>query len=372
MVDIDADFVHLAKFALEGRQDDVLALAKRTLRQLVARRPDLAHSARELLAVAHEHSSPARAVGLAPLPVDSDSRLELLRRENPVSLPVEPSWPEGVSADLNAVLLERARLQTLADAGLRPTTSLLFVGPPGVGKTLAARWLARSLGRPLLVLDLAAVMSSFLGRTGSNLRVVLDYARKHHSVLLLDEFDAIAKRRNDESDVGELKRLVTVILQSIEDWPSSGLLIGATNHPELLDPAVWRRFDRTIQFPQPSAIDLERAIHLWLGGHIISSELATALVQALLGLSFSDADRALQAVRRQALLHDEPLEDSLFTFAASRIRDSDQESKLSLAKVLATKGFSQRRISDLTRVSRDTLRKHVAVKEDKPGGASNG
>src|ERR1700733_11402427 len=147
-----------------------------------------------------------------------------------------------------------------ADADLHPTKSALFVGPPGVGKTLAARWIAKKLNRPLIVLDLSAVMSSFLGRTGNNVRNVLDYAKGVECIFLLDEFDAIAKRRDDAVEVGELKRLVTVLLQEIDEWPSSGILIAATNHPELLDPAVWRRFDLIVKFPMPAEDQLTEAV----------------------------------------------------------------------------------------------------------------
>jgi hypothetical protein len=93
------------------------------------------------------------------------------------------------------------------------------------------------------VLDLIVVMSSYLGKTGNNLRSALDHAKANEAILLLDEIDAIAKRRSDESDVGELKRLVTVMLQEVDDWPDTDLLLAATNHPELVDPALWRRFD---------------------------------------------------------------------------------------------------------------------------------
>ena len=130
--------------------------------------------------------------------------------------------------------------------GLSPTRSAIFVGPPGVGKTLTARWLASQLGVPLYVLDLTAVMSSLLGRSGTNLRAALDFAKRSPCVLLLDEIDAIAKRRSDDTDIGELKRLVTVILQEVDEWPATGLLLAATNHAELIDPALWRRFDLVI------------------------------------------------------------------------------------------------------------------------------
>jgi SpoVK/Ycf46/Vps4 family AAA+-type ATPase len=148
---------------------------------------------------------------------------------------------------LSQLIQERRQTERLASMGLSPTRSAIFVGPPGVGKTLTARWLASQLGVPLYVLDLTAVMSSLLGRSGTNLRAALDFAKRSPCVLLLDEIDAIAKRRSDDTDVGELKRLVTVILQEVDEWPATGLLLAATNHSELIDPALWRRFDLVIR-----------------------------------------------------------------------------------------------------------------------------
>ena len=124
-----------------------------------------------------------------------------------------------------------------------------------MGKTMAAQWVATQLGLPLAVLDLSSVMSSLLGKTGINLRHAFDYAKQSECVLLLDELDAIGKRRGDDSDVGE--RLVTVLLQQVDDWPDgAGLILG--NHPELLDAAVWRRFDLAVPFPEPDT-ELRRA-----------------------------------------------------------------------------------------------------------------
>ena len=193
MTDIDSDFVHLARLALEGKSADVATLVRRTLRGLMRRRPDLSDSAKRVLAFAD--SNVVRGFHEQTIPVDVDSRQELLRRDEETTLPVEPIWPSKVGIELAGVIRERERSEQLAAAGLLPTRSMLFTGPPGVGKTLAAHWLSRELRLPLLTLNLSAVMSSFLGRTGNNIRVVLDYAAKSPAILLLDEFDAVAKRR---------------------------------------------------------------------------------------------------------------------------------------------------------------------------------
>ncbi|MBT3107222.1 ATP-binding protein [Streptomyces sp. COG19] len=158
---------------------------------------------------------------------------------------------------------------------------------------MAARWLAYELKLPLLVLDLSSVMSSYLGRTGANIRKVLDYAKSSPSVLLLDELDTVAKRRDDAAEVGELKRLVTVLLQEIDDWPSSSLLLAATNHGELLDPAVWRRFDVVVDFPLPGPVELEEALHHYCGS--AAPEGMGFLVRVLAGASFADAERLVMA-----------------------------------------------------------------------------
>ena len=149
-----------------------------------------------------------------------------------------------------------------------------------------------------MTLDLASVMSSFLGRTGANIRAVLQHAQSKPCVLLLDEFDAIAKRRSDDSDVGELKRLVTVILQAIDDWPTQSLLVAATNHGDLLDPAVWRRFDVTLTFELP---DLEQRVAV-LQALAVPSDLAGMVATSSEGQSLAAISRAVSAARKRELL----------------------------------------------------------------------
>lgn len=360
MKDIDKEFVHLARLALEGKLEDVASVVRRSLRDISDRRPDLAGDAKRLIAVAG--STPLRSLGAGlAVPVDADSRLELLRREDNPEIPVEPIWPESVAVQLDAVLGERTNEKQLSSAGLTPSKSLLFVGPPGVGKTLAARWLARQMRRPLVTLDLSAVMSSFLGKTGNNIRVVLDYAQRTPSVLLLDEFDAIAKRRDDAAEIGELKRLVTVLMQAVDEWPSEGLLIAATNHPELLDPAVWRRFDRIVQFPLPTREEIVRTVsrvvgELKNGAAGSSLQLVAAVLE---GRSFADVTRELLRVRRAAVLKGSGIEDSLLDLATSSAKSAPLDMRLSIARELQSSGHSQRNVSELTGLSRDTIRKHL-------------
>lgn len=234
----------------------------------------------------------------AATPVDADTRMELVEKTYPVTIPHKPILPDGIRRELDDVLREWANLDVLLQEGLAPARMLLFCGEPGVGKTLAARWLAQQLDLPLLTLNLATVMSSFLGKTGNNIRAVFDYAAQSPCVLLLDEFDAIAKRRDDESDVGELKRLVNVLLQSLDDWPANALLIAATNHGDLLDPAVWRRFDHVLTFHKPESA----LIYRFLEEVPMDNKVRTNLAKLLHGESFSAIQQLIQAARKSALL----------------------------------------------------------------------
>ncbi|WP_151825425.1 AAA family ATPase, partial [Acinetobacter bereziniae] len=295
-MDAGKEIVHISRLISEKNYSDAGAIARRAMKKLLKERPDLENDVQNVLKKMSDIEL-ARSTQFAesPVPVDLDSRLELLRRELTPIVDPNLTWPESVQSELIATLIERKKTEELLEEGLSPTKSLLFIGQPGVGKTVAARWLASKLERPLLTLDLSAVMSSYLGRTGGNIRIVLDYARNSSCVLLLDEFDAIAKRRDDSGEIGELKRLVTVLLQEIDSWPSDGLLIAATNHPELLDPAVWRRFDRVIEFPNPGNYEIKILLNNLLGDDFIekNKDLVEVLAVIYLGKSYSEITRLI-------------------------------------------------------------------------------
>jgi SpoVK/Ycf46/Vps4 family AAA+-type ATPase len=203
-------------------------------------------------------------------------------------------------------------------------------------------------------------MSSFLGRTGSNLRHVMDYAKDVEGVLLLDEIDALAKRRDDAQEVGELKRLVTALLQEIDDWPPTGLLLAATNHPDLLDPAAWRRFEMQVSFPLPEDQHIRKAIVTFAGPNSsLPDEFVTALVVLYRGFSFSDIERDLLQARRAAVLNKRTLGNELLEIVPVRITALPRAERHELASALTAAGVSARKVQTLTGTSRDTIRRRV-------------
>ncbi|MCX8521897.1 MAG: ATP-binding protein [Rhodoferax sp.] len=374
MTDVQSDLVQMVRLALAEQTEDVRLFVARLVRKYRNTDPHLA----EQLDL-HLRTKPARAStpmrNVVPpsspaqaLPVDDESRLSLLKvftvdpnREQPLLSP-------ELEATLSQLILERRQTQRLASKGLNPTRSAIFVGPPGVGKTLTARWLASQLGVPLYVLDLTAVMSSLLGRSGSNLRCALDFAKRSPCVLLLDEIDAVAKRRSDDTDIGEIKRLVTVILQEVDEWPATGLLLAATNHTELIDPALWRRFDLVINFKVPAMPAVKQAIKRFLGpDYALFGRWIDILAFTFNGESFSDIERNLQRFRRAVALGTASDADLIEALVKSRALVLERQERIDLAVLLAKQScLSQHTISSITGVSRDTIRKYSS---EQPGAA---
>ena len=225
--------------------------------------------------------------------------------------------------------------------------------------------MAREVGLPLLTLDLSSVMSSFLGRTGANVRRVLDYARATPSVLLLDELDAVAKRRDDATEVGELKRLVTVLLQEIDSWPEGALLLAATNHPDLLDPAVWRRFELVVDFPVPDEAALMRGAATFLDNPDANPAMLRVIAHLYAGETLSSLERDIMRARRTATIRDAPPFETLMGLARARFAQMPAADRGRAAAALVERtDLSQRAINELTGVSRDTIRKYVRQTTD--------
>lgn len=307
-----------------------------------------------------------------PAPVDADTKLPLVRIDPPHTSRPVPVLDSTVQGLIDLVLKERRAADKLAAAGLMPVRSVLMSGPPGVGKTMTASWLAHELNLPLYTLDLASVMSSYLGRTGANVRAVLTHAQQEPCVLLLDEFDAIAKRRNDDADVGELKRLVTVILQAIDDWTPDSLLVAATNHGELLDPAVWRRFDLVVPFPLPTQGQRLAALR----SRNVPDELAEVVAVLTVGQSMSALMRAVESAKKEQVLGSRQFDEALLSWAGSTAVPGDNARASRAAQrdahifLLHLSGKTAREIAEAVDVSHMTvLRSIKRLKEAEHGGS---
>jgi SpoVK/Ycf46/Vps4 family AAA+-type ATPase len=185
---------------------------------------------------------------------------------------------------LRRILLEHRQQHKLLEHGLQPRRHILLVGPSGCGKTMTASALAGEMSLPLFTIVLEGLITKFMGETAAKLRLVFDAIRETRGVYLFDEFDAIGGRRSAGNDVGEIRRVLNSFLQLIEQDESDALVIAATNHPQLLDPALFRRFDDVIEYDVPTAE---------LSEHLMRSRLAVFETSAVSWSDVADAARAL-------------------------------------------------------------------------------
>jgi SpoVK/Ycf46/Vps4 family AAA+-type ATPase len=180
---------------------------------------------------------------------------------------------------------------------------VLLVGPPGTGKTTVAEALAEAVAVPLFVVRYEAIIGSYLGETASRLKRVFDYVRTTPCVLFFDEFDAIGKERGDIHETGEIKRVVTSLLMQVDELPSYTIVIAATNHPELLDRAAWRRFQLRLNLPLPTAKQLAD----FIGGFLTRfgddpGQSSASIAKALGTISYAEAEEFCLDLRRRQVL----------------------------------------------------------------------
>lgn len=354
----------VAEAALLGDSKKLEIVLVKAIRALKSQSPETCKQLGALLAEHSTNPNGLRWKGSGPPPVDADEGFALVRSESTDDVP-PPVMPPTIMKRVDQFVSERKGCKRLLEEGFLPPGSVLLTGAPGTGKTMLSRWMAQRLELPFVTLDLATSISSFLGKTGFNLRRTLDYARSRPCVLLLDEFDAIAKRRDDDSEVGELKRIVNVLLKELEDWPLQSVLIAATNHPELLDKAIERRFDIVIDIPLPG--DDERVEILRQSGRQFSDQIPAELLHALAvgleGTNGSELDSLMSAAVRQHLAGEQELVRSLVE--EFQLRLSERLSSPSLGAVLRSvqanaKGlYKVRDLAELFGKAPSTIQHHL-------------
>jgi SpoVK/Ycf46/Vps4 family AAA+-type ATPase len=214
-------------------------------------------------------------------PRDKDSHLELYDLIKPDTSLNDVILPEKQRQLLLQILNEQKEAVKLAAHNLPAANRLLLCGPPGCGKTMTAHAIAHELGLTMAYVRLDGLVSSYLGQTSINLRKVFSSMGNKPIVLFLDEFDAIAKKRDDGNELGELKRVVTALLQNFDNMPNNVFLIAATNHEHLLDPAIWRRFNYIINLGYPDEEQRTALINKWIGEYNIEYRLEVKTMSSL-------------------------------------------------------------------------------------------
>nr|WP_245305663.1 ATP-binding protein [Rhizobium leguminosarum] len=242
-------------------------------------------------------SRPSAPKALAPLLPFPEAASDFIER-------IEPQHTKGdivLSATNVRVLLglvkEFRRGEDLRRHGLQTRSKVLFCGPPGCGKTLCAEIFAAELGLPFFVVKLDRLISSYLGETASNIRKIFEFARKQPCVLFFDEFDALARARDDSGEHNELRRVVNSLLLFIDQIRPKGFLIAATNLDQSLDPAVWRRFDEVVWFERPDRRMIDRFLRMKFK-NVATAFDPTAFASSLEGYSYAEIERVcIQAIK---------------------------------------------------------------------------
>ena len=305
--------VTLLKSHIAGDEDRFLA----TVMQLAAHEARQGHGklAQELkeLVDAAKSKAPAmaRPGGPVPLVQPKGELAGLLSARYPDTHLVDMILPVEIQGRLERVLLEQRQQRHLRDHDLYPRRKLLLVGPPGSGKTMTAAALAGELRLPLFTVVLDGLITKFMGETAAKLRLVFDAMNATRGVYFFDEFDAIGARRAERQDVGEIRRVLNSFLQFLEQDESEGLVVAATNHPELLDKALFRRFDDVIEYALPDVMLAERLLRARLDRfdtHGLNwrevSERAVGLAQAEIVRAAEDAAKAILLMSAKRITSD--------------------------------------------------------------------
>lgn len=307
-----------------------------------------------------------------PTPKDKDSTLELIEILQPKVRLEDVALPEKTKEALLQIIEEQKKAADLLSMGITPTNRVLFCGPPGCGKTLTANAIAGEIDIPVAYVRLDGLVSSYLGQTGTNIRKIFEFVKNKRIMLFLDEFDAIAKKRDDAHELGELKRVVTTLLQNMDAMPGNVFLVAATNHHHLLDPAIWRRFNTSILLELPNVQQREVIINRFLVDTLNEYKVdVKTLVILTEGMSGAQVCNFLQALAKYCVMQHKKKNVTKEDIASVWVKQStlfineDSDAYTHALYKLNKSGISMRALEEITGISKSTLSYRFS-KEEKP------
>lgn len=308
-------------------------------------------------------SSPGR------VPIDSESALSIADREF-----IAPDSTDVILSETNSEAVTQfieyiREADKLSECGVEISPTMLLYGAPGIGKTLTARFIASQLGLPLLTARSDGLISSYLGSTSKNVRRLFEFAMNEPCVLFLDEFDAIAKKRDDSKELGELKRVVISLLQNIDALDKNHILIAATNHDHLLDPAIWRRFTYRVHLELPS-LEARTTMLRRFYGKFVADEWIDVLGRTSDGLSGAQikvaAEKAIRFAVIQGESHVQPDLALLEILRETGRKVLDRDDMIRQLRHLDEKVFTESTLGKIVGISQPAI--HKILTKDLPNG----
>ena len=312
----------LLKSHMDGDDDRFFSVAM----QVAAHEARLGHGklAEELRALIDDAKERRGASPPVPIGRPRGELAYLLEASYPKARLGEMILTDAIADQIRRVIREQRHAGRIVEHGLSPRRKLLLTGPPGTGKTMTASVLAGELGFPLFEVRLDGLITKYMGETAAKLRQVFDATSRTRGVYFFDEFDAIGSQRGIANDVGEIRRVLNSFLQMIEQDCSHSLVIAATNHPAILDSALFRRFDDILRYKLPDGAQVVRLLKARLSDAVTTGIQWHRLAELAAGLSYAEITRASDEALKDALIHER-----------SKVRESDIQTMLKKRKSVA-------------------------------------